>query len=203
METTNDARVLPNDAGPARISRRELAQIFLTSLAADILLPLSSSAHPIRRHLLNGRLLDFADVHLSARSKPLFLSARQVAALDVLSEAVVPGSRKAQTASFIDLLLSVDTHEVQQDFLAALSAADLSSHNTYHAEIVALSPTQLHELLTTLSASHSAEYKHFTHLKDWISAAYYSSEIGMREMGWTPNRVFPTFPVCSHRDGHV
>jgi len=203
METTNDARVLPNDAGPARISRRELAQIFLTSLAADILLPLSSSAHPIRRHLLNGRLLDFADVHLSARSKPLFLSARQVAALDVLSEAVVPGSRKAQTASFIDLLLSVDTNKAQQEFLASLSAFESNSQTTFHAAVVSISPTQLHDLLTSLSTLESPDHTHFNHLKDWVSGAYYSSELGMRELGWTPDRVFSTFPSCSHPEGHA
>jgi len=205
VHTTANLRVLKSDAKPQRhISRRELAQVLLASAAAGILSPLSSAAHPLHRYLSNSALLDFADAHLSAEtSKPLFLSAEQFAALDVLSEAIVPGSRNAQAASFIDLLLSADTHEVRQTFLASLSAVEASSNGTYHTKIVSLNSEQLRDLLTALSAPDSADHKHFNDLKDWISGAYYSSEIGMRELGWTPERVFSTFPGCSHPDGHA
>src|SRR4029077_7444148 len=76
MHTTNDIRFPQNGmTAPRTISRRELAQRLLSGLAAGILSPLSSSAHPIHKHLLNGSLLDFADVHLAAgTAKPLFLS---------------------------------------------------------------------------------------------------------------------------------
>jgi Gluconate 2-dehydrogenase subunit 3 len=200
-----DIRVLTNDAKPqGHISRRELAQVLLASAAAGILSPLSSTAHPFYRYLSDSALLDFADAHLSTEtSKPFFLSAEQFAALGVLSEAIVPGSRKAQAASFIDLLLSVDTREVQQTFLASLSAVEASSNGTHHSKIVSLSSGQLRDLLTTLSVPDSADHMHFNDLKDWISGAYYSSEIGMRELGWTPERVFSTFPGCSHADGHA
>jgi hypothetical protein len=202
--TTNDIRVLQNDVNPPRrISRRELAQTLLTGLAAGMLSPLASAAHPVHKHLLNGSLLDFADAHLSTEtSKPLFLSAQQLDALDLVSEAIVPGSRKAQSARFIDLLLSADARGAQQAFLASLSAVEAASGVHYHATLVALSPSQLHDLLTTLSAPNSADHHHFNHLKEWVSGAYYSSEIGMRELGWTPDRVFSTFPGCSHSDGH-
>jgi hypothetical protein len=203
MNTATDIRVLGTDAKPTRITRRELAQTLLAGLAAEILSPLSSAAHPLRKHLLNGSLLDFADAHLSAAAgEPLFLSAGQLTALDVLSEAIIPGSRKAQCASFIDLLLSADTHEVQKKFLASLSAMEANSQGAYHAGIVELSPTQRNGLLAQVSTPGSAGYKHFNHLKDWMAGAYYSSEIGMRELGWKPDRVFPSFPGCSHADGH-
>ncbi len=32
--------------------------------------------------------------------------------------------------------------------------------------------------------------------------AYYSSEMGMRELGWTEDRVFASFPGCEHPEGH-
>jgi len=44
--------------------------------------------------------------------------------------------------------------------------------------------------------------KHFENLKGWISGAYYSSEAGMRELGWTEDRVFEKFPGCEHPEGH-
>jgi hypothetical protein len=204
MNTADDVRVLRKDAKPTRLTRRELAQTLLAGLAAGILSPLSSAVCPLRKHLLNGSLLDFADARLSAGARePLFLSARRLATLDVLAEAIVPGSQKAQSAPFIDLLLSADTHEVQQEFLASLSAIEAGSQAAYQAEIVALSPAQLNDLLVRLATSGSAEYMHFNRIKDWVAGAYYSSEIGMRELGWKPDRVFPSFPGCSHADGHA
>jgi len=203
MSSTTDLPIMQAQTTSRPISRRELAQTLLSSLAAGLLSPLISSAHPIYKHLSNAVLLDSADAHLSAEnSKPLFLSPRQFAALDILSEAIVPGSRKAQSASFIDLLLSVDAHEAQEKFRTSLSAFESNSQSTFHADLATISTTQLHDLLTSLSAPDCADHKHFAHLKDWASGAYYSSEIGMRELGWTPDRVFSAFPACSHPEGH-
>ena len=36
----------------------------------------------------------------------------------------------------------------------------------------------------------------FEHLKGWISGAYYSTEIGMRELGWNGNVFFAQLPEC-------
>ena len=205
MPSTNEIHLLPNnEISPRRIRRRELAQILLAGAAAGFISPLSSAIHPIHKHLLNATLLDSADASLSATNdNPLFLSAQRFATLDVLCEAVVPGSRNAQSAAFIDLLLSVDTKTAQQKVLGALSAFESAAQNNFHAAITALGAAQIHSLLTSLSASDSADHKHFNHLKDWITGAYYSSEIGMRELGWTPDRVFPAFPACSHPDAHT
>lgn len=205
MRSTNEIHVLPNDEISARrISRRELAQILLAGAAAGFASPLSSAIHPINKHLLNPALLDSADTRLSTKNdNPLFLSAQQLAALDVLSEAIVPGSRSAQSAVFIDLLLSVDTHEARQMFTNSLSALESTSQNNFRAAIIALSAAQLHDLLTSFAASDSAHHKQFNYLKDWISGAYYSSESGMRELGWTPDRVFSAFPTCPHPEGHA
>jgi hypothetical protein len=40
------------------------------------------------------------------------------------------------------------------------------------------------------------------HLKTWIAGAHYSSEAGMKELGWTGVMFFPSFPGCTHPDGH-
>jgi hypothetical protein len=205
MRSTNEIYILRhNEISPRRISRRELAQILLTSAAAGFVSPLSSAIHPINKHLLNAALLESADARLSTKNgNPLFLSAQQFATLDVLSEAIVPGSRNAQSAAFIDLLLSADIHDAQQTFINSLSAFESASQNNLHSAITALSTSQVHDLLTSLSASDSAGLEHFNHLRDWIVGAYYSSEAGMRELGWTPDRVFRAFPTCPHPEGHA
>jgi len=204
MQPTDKLHVLQHDESiPRRISRRDLAQGLLAGAAAGLISPLSSAVHPLHKHLLNAALLDSADISLSiGNNNPLFLSAQQFAHLDTLSETIVPGSRNARAAAFIDLLLSADTKNVQQEFLASLTAFESASQSSHHAEIIALTPPQLHTLLTSISSADSADHKHFTDLKEWISGAYYSSEIGMRELGWTPDRVFSAFPPCSHTEGH-
>ena len=43
---------------------------------------------------------------------------------------------------------------------------------------------------------------HFQNLKDWIAGAYYSSEPGMRELGWDGNVIHQELPRCTHPGGH-
>ena len=43
---------------------------------------------------------------------------------------------------------------------------------------------------------------HFENLKGWIVGVYYSSEAGMRELGWTENVFFSNFPGCQHKEQH-
>ena len=194
----NSKLVVANAAqSPRGISRRELVETLLGGVAFGV-----SAVHPIRKHLLNAALVDSSDAHLSANGQPMFLSPAQLKVLDILAEAVVPGSHKAQCAQFIDLLLSVDTHEVQEEFVASLAAMETASQQAFHADIAVSDHEQLRRVLTTASDPDFADRKHFENLKEWIAGAYYSSEIGMRELGWTPDRVFPEFPACQHPEGH-
>jgi len=128
----------------------------------------------------------------------------------------VPGSTKAQVNRFIDLLLSVDTPEHKKSFVDSLSAFEAESQKRFAKVFPALDEDQKKQLLTEASAATAkansdgaaAEenparlHKHFENLKGWVSGAYYSSEIGMKELGWTPDRVFASFPGCEHPEGH-
>ncbi|MET0556855.1 MAG: hypothetical protein ABW221_27690, partial [Vicinamibacteria bacterium] len=39
---------------------------------------------------------------------------------------------------------------------------------------------------------------HFDHLKRWIADSYYTSEAGLKELGYTGNMMFVEFPDCKH-----
>ena len=41
---------------------------------------------------------------------------------------------------------------------------------------------------------------HLDHLKGWIAGAYYSSEAGLKELGYTGQMFFASFPDCTHED---
>jgi hypothetical protein len=141
----------------------------------------------------------------------------------------VPGSTAARVAPFVDQLLAVDTRDNQLRFVDALGALDADSLARYRRPWKALAEAQQAELLTAASTAERARpprfwvrgeavvvpeppgapaepkptaRDRFDLLKDWIAGAYYSSEIGMREVGWTGQTFFPAFPGCPHPDGH-
>jgi len=198
-----DERPILPDAKQNRVSRRQLARMLLTGVAAGALPAAISPLHPIHRHLLDGILLDSVDEVLAGSSyQPAFLSTAQFAAANKLSEAIIPGSEKAQSAQFIDLLLSVDTANHQEHFVASLSAIDSAARKAFNKGVAQLNENELRQLLEAASAKDSADYQHFANLKHWCAGAYYSSEIGMRELGWTPDRVFPVYPACVRTESH-
>jgi hypothetical protein len=197
-------RLNPQESSLKRefLSRREVARRLLGVTGAWSL----GGLHPVWGHLLNETPLLFnGDIDLaSANWKPLFLTPEQNEALQSFSEAIVPGSTTALVNRFIDLLLSVDIPARQQTFLASLSALQAEGTRQFGNPFQRLSMSQRNSLLTAVSASpeNSTTRESFEDLKEWIVGAYYSSETGMKELGWTPNRFFPNFPGCTHPEEH-
>ena len=201
MTLSNDVRT--EDAKASRgISRRELGQTLLSWIALGAF-PGLSTTHPICRHLLGGAAENlFDDLSPSEKKDRAFLSASQLGTLDKIAERIVPGSQKAQSAKFIDALLSVDSAETQHRFTDALAVFEGAAQRTFHRNAAALTSEQLDELLRAASDTQSVDHKSFENLKGWVVGAYYSSEIGMRELGWTPDRVFNSYPACAHAQDH-
>ena len=183
-----------------------------------LIFPLVASGHPIQHHLRDEIAVALADAKAIAPDYvPEFLDAHQFATLQLLAERIVPGSTKANSGQFIDQLLTVATSDEQRAFLQALGAFEQLAIARAHAPWTELTEQQQNELLTLASteksgtitdargASHPTHVTirdHFEHLKGWIVGAYYSSELGMRELGWTGRVLFPTFDGCEHSDGH-
>ena len=202
-------------AQSGRLTRREMVQRLLAGAGAGAAWPLVAGSHPIYEHLANGAIFDEAEKLGAADWKPLFLNAQQEETLAVLAEVIVPGSRKAQADRFIDLLLSVDTVENRTSFVDSLAAFETESQKRFGKRFPSLDDSQQNALLTDASTQQAKEdssgsdrkenpglREHFENLKGWISGAYYSSEAGMRELGWTEDRVFEKFPGCEHPEGH-
>jgi hypothetical protein len=187
----------------------------LAAAGAGTAWPLVAASHPIHELLRNEAVLDEVEKLGAADWRLLVLNAQQDETLSALAERIVPGSTKAQVNRFIDLLLSVDTAEHRQKFAESLAAFEAESQKRFGKRFPSLDAGQQDMLLTDASAHASKEdssgsagredrglHKDFENLKGWISGAYYSSEMGMRELGWTPDRVFASFPACEHPEGH-
>jgi Gluconate 2-dehydrogenase subunit 3 len=207
MQKVNDLPVLSENLTERKLTRRQAARILLSGIAAGTAMPWGTQAHPVWKHFEDEHLMSHAEA-AEVGGKLHFLDAQQFESLAALAEAVVPGSKKTNVASFVDLLLGVDTAKHQKEFVSSLAAIESESDGKYGKRFAALSDAAQIELLTnalTAPRTQAGELglrDAFNNLKEWISGAYYSSEIGMRELGWTPDRVFAEFPGCSHAEGH-
>jgi hypothetical protein len=203
------SRPLPiHPAGEAEVEavpRRTVLQALATGLGSAFALPSAAQAqHPVYRHLSNPGVIDQARQQAAGRTRA-FLDAHQGRTLDALAEAIVPGSTQARVGAFLDRLLAVDSAEHQRDFVGALGAFDMAAIAKHDRPWIRISPSEQDALLqeaSTADATSSPIRDHFENLKEWIAGAYYSSEIGMRELGWTGNVFHPSLPGCTHRDGH-
>jgi hypothetical protein len=198
--------------------RRHVIRHLAMSAGGLLVFPLVATAHPIQHHLRDETVVALADAKaIAADYVPEFLDAHLFDTLQTLAERIVPGSIKASSGPFIDQLLTVATPEEQRAFLQALGAFEQLARSRAQAPWARLTDAQQHDLLTLASteksgtpsdtrgglrAAHLTIRDHFENLKGWIVGAYYSSEPGMRELGWTGNFFFPAFPGCDHPDGH-
>jgi len=226
MEKNSELRVLK--ATPRGLSRRELVQRVLGGAGAGFAFPGLTKSHPIHNHLASPSTFDQADAKTAATDwAPEFLDPHQSETLAVLAERIVPGSTKAQVNRFVDLLLTVDTQENQKKFLASLGAFEAEAISRFGRPFKDLTEEQQNQILTAASTEKSGLPEgsgdwswfavpskelpeqagvtmrdHFENLKGWVSGAYYSSEVGMKELGWTGDVYFDSFPGCEHPDGH-
>ena len=185
-----------------RLTRREMVQRLFGGLGAAFALPGVALGHPVHRHLTGESFLAQADANAAAQDwKPEVLSSQENELFIALAERIVPNSTKAQVNRTVDLLLTVDTNENRKAFLDSLGAMDRESKARFGSAFPSLSAAQQDQLLTAASAEQSKTADHFENLKGWIVGAYYSSEIGMRELGWTDDYYYE-WTGCEHEDEH-
>ena len=205
-----------------RLTRRAMVRRLLAGMSAGAAWPLVASSHPVFELLKsdalfhNDGVLDRAEQLGRANWKPLFLTAQQDELLTALAESIVPGSTRAHVSPFVDLLLSVEKAETQSEFVESLTALSTETQRQFKKSFTALGEEQKNAFLNGVSTKpkkpetskteaekkQAALYAHFENLKGWISGTYYSSEVGLRELGWTGDYAYVAFPGCAHPEGH-
>jgi hypothetical protein len=195
------------DATSGGMPRRAALQTLLGGVAAGVALPsIASAQHPMHTHLANPAAIDSAQQKASvAAYTPEFLDAHHAKTLGALAEAIVPGSTAARVAPFLDQLLAVESAANQRAFLGSLGAFDMAAVDKHGKAWLAVTSAEQDAILrdaSTADMKTSPMRAHFENLKQWIAGAYYSSEPGMRELGWTGNVFHPELPGCTHPGGH-
>ena len=150
--------------------------------------------------------------------KPLFLDAHQNETLIVLSDLIIPatdtpGAKEALVNRYIDLVLAAEIPDTQKAFLNSLGYIDGESMRRYKTAFRYLSREDQDDLLHALAypransgwtgemAGPDVGHSHFEYLKERIVTAYYSSQIGGRELGWDGAVAHGTYEGCKHSEG--
>ena len=208
-ERTDQSKNIPlnsRDTPATGIPRREALQALIGGVGATFALTsVVDAQHPVHQHLSSPATLEQAQQKAAVSAyTPEFLDAHQLKTLDSLAEAIVPGSTAARVAPFLDQLLAVESAQNQRAFLGALGAFDMAAiakHGKGWSAVAAAEQDAILRAASTGDAT-SPMRGHFQNVKDWIVGAYYSSEPGMRELGWTGNMFFAELPGCTHPGGH-
>jgi hypothetical protein len=188
------------------IPRRVALQALLGGVGAGFALPSTADAqHPMHQHLSNPAVIEQAQQRAVTAYTAAFLDDHQSKTLEAVAEAIVPGSTGAKVGPFLDQLLAVESAANQRAFIGALGAFDMAAINRHGKAWIGITPSEQDALLreaSTADATTSAMRDHFQNLKNWIAGAYYSSETGMRELGWNGNVFHQQLPGCTHPGGH-
>jgi hypothetical protein len=201
-------------ASSRRLTRREWVQRMLAGAGAGIAAPALAEAR------LALATAPEASTTAAADWKPTFFDDPQSQLLAALAERIVPGSTVAQVNRFLDTAIDAVALESQKKFVAALNAMEGEALRQFTKSFKDLSADQQDKVLTaastnkpsnpspaaaTASAAPPAALSlggYFEYLKGWISTAYYTSEVGMKELGWTGDYFFESLPGCEHAAGH-
>jgi hypothetical protein len=220
----------PADDMPGGTSGGMTRRSALQGLAAGLGLAVGTPAeaheahHPLAAHIAQRPAKPAAT---GATKTPQFLDAHQFSTLTIVSELIVPGSVASGSPAYIDEVLAIEHEDVRRRFVSALGAVDAAAREAHGTTFRALTPARQLALLEASAAPApappppappppdapapspsssapqvSALARPLTVLKTWIAGAHYSSEAGMKELGFTGNVFFQSFPACTHADGH-
>ena len=192
----------PIDA-PINPSRRSVLKAIGTSVTTIALLPVLSEEGALAFEALQRA---GAAPALKALTRP------QYATVEAFSEAIIPtdahspGAKAARVADYIDLLLSESDPAVRESWTSGLAALDAAATTKYKAPFVKLTPAQVQEFLTEISANEAKPTtpveQFFRTTKDATIRGYYTSEIGIhKDLQYKGNQYLPEFVGCLTEDG--
>ena len=180
-----------------RMDRRAVLTSLATGVgAAAFLSPAAAAAGHAHHAAVSAAAA--AAAATSGASTLQFLDQHAFDTLAVLSEQLVPGSRATQVPEFLDRLLAVESIETQKYAVQALGAFEREARAAHGKPWKALSAEQATALLTKISTQPEGDTTRriFDNLKQAVAESYYSTEAGMKELGYQGAVAFAPPPAC-------
>lgn len=133
-----------------------------------------------------------------ATSSRVYLDQHAFDTLALLSEQIVPGSRDAKVAEFLDRLLAVESTDTQKRFTQVIGTFEREAREAHGKPWKSLTAAEATSLLTAISTKPSgdATREAFDAIKGAVAETYYSTEVGMKELGWSGGVAFAPPEPC-------
>jgi hypothetical protein len=184
-----------------RVGRRDVLRSLATGVGAGVGAVVFASQAAAAEHVHQAPAGNPAQpAPNTAESTLVFCDRHAFDTLALLSEQIVPGSRTAQVAEFLDRLLAVESTDTQKRFTQTLGAFERLAREAHGKPWKSLTAEQASTLLTKISGQPESDAmrQYFDDLKAAIAETYYSSEVGMKELGWNGSVAFaPPMPSCA------
>lgn len=200
---SNDVReesstVAQSGEGPLRhfrIGRRAVLQSLATGMGAAVF---GSQASAASAHVHHAATTAAQPAEAVATASRLFLDDHAFDTLSLLAEQIVPGSRAAQVPEFLDRLLAVESTNTQKRFMQALGAFEREAREAHGKPWKSLTSAESTALLTKLSALPDGDDARgpFDAIKRAVAETFYSTEAGMKELGWNGSMTFTAPAAC-------
>lgn len=181
-----------------RVGRRAVLTSLATGVGAAVFASQASAASGHAHHAAASVAKPQAAAASEGAHSLLFLDQHAFDTLAVLSEQIVPGSRAAQVPEFLDRLLAVESTDTQKRVMQVIGAFEREAREAHGKPWKSLTAEQATALLTKVSGlpEEAPMRQAFEGVKAAVAETYYSSEPGMKELGWTGNWAFTPPAAC-------
>jgi len=138
-----------------------------------------------------------------------FFDKQQYATITELASLIIPtdqtpGANEARVNEYIDMIVGESDADMKKLYLDGLAWLDRTSTERHRNRFVDLSAGQRVEILTEVSqikdptAENQLQAKFFRTIKNMTIDGFYTSKIGIEELGYIGNTVLDEFPGCTH-----
>lgn len=149
-------------------------------------------------------------VNLQGAYRPQFFNPHEYATVERLAELIIPsdgspGAREAGAAEFVDFMASSDP-KIQFRYRYGLAWLDAHARRLHGPLFVELSAPQQTEILEHLAYSEKfREGEHegrqlFQLVRQYTIMGFYTTRIGLEELGYPGLEFYPESPECPHAD---
>jgi hypothetical protein len=192
------AGVMASVDGPLRpfaLGRRAVLQSLATGVGAAVIAAPATTAAHVHQAAATQKP---AATRPAAAHALVFLDRHAFETLVVLADQIVPGARAAKVPEFLDGLLAVESIETQKRVLQALGAFERIAREAHTVPWKKLTAPQATALLTRMSTAPAADAgrRAFELIKAGVAETYYSTQAGMKELGWNGGVMFAAPITC-------
>lgn len=190
-----------------KLDRRQAIKGFAVGIGTVTSLPILNNVASPRAHHHHAAAPLVAETAVS--KAPIFFNKHQYATITELASLIIPtdetpGAREAQVNEYIDMIVGESAFEVQKVYLDGLAWLDKTSQTLHKKTFVDLSHSQQVAILTEISrikapaTENELQTKFFKTIKDATIDGFYTSKVGIEELGYQGNTVLDEFPGCTH-----